>query len=543
MALSITLGARSWVERLWSGIADRGRPYADVPTAATPPLDRARLLAQALLSERGEASGAAVARELLQVLGELPAGDRAAFRHFLASDFAPDTAKLRAAAEAYLAEASPERAMALFECAEPPRQELLRRMNMALGGTAALVALRTELLSTLKRDASLKPLDTDLRHLFTSWFNRGFLELRRIDWDTPAAILEKLIRYEAVHEIEGWEDLRRRLAPDRRCFGFFHRALPGEPLIFVEVALVRGLASAVQPLLARSADPAPMPEPGFDTAIFYSISNCQEGLRGISFGNFLIKQVVEELKAELPGLTQFSTLSPVPGFRRWLKRKLDRDGNALTPEERGALSALLPAPQEESAEAGAPHAGALVEGVATGEWWRDRKREAALRPPLLRLVAEYLTRPNSGMGAIDPVARFHLGNGAQLERINWLGNTAPRGMEESFGVMVNYLYDPERIEANHEAFTRSGSIARSAAVEAMLAQPRLPAPAAASGRTLLPRLLGGGARPPRPPRARPQARRRPSPPPRRARMTESDGEGGPPVAAPAWPRLKKEETP
>ncbi|HWX47199.1 MAG TPA: malonyl-CoA decarboxylase [Roseomonas sp.] len=506
MALSITLGARTWIERLWSGIADRGREYADVPGAATPPLDRARLLAAALLSERGEASGAAVARELLQVLGMLEGGDRAAFRHYLASNFLPDPDKLRAAAEAYLAGPTPERAAALYECAEPPRQELLRRMNMAPGGTAALVAMRQELLGSLKREPALKPLDSDLRHLFASWFNRGFLELRRIDWDTPAAILEKLIQYEAVHEIDGWDDLRRRLAPDRRCFGFFHRALPGEPLIFVEVALVKGLTGAIQPLLARGRGPAPQPPEGFDTAIFYSISNCQEGLRGVSFGNFLIKQVVEELQAELPGLKQFSTLSPVPGFRRWLRRRLERDEEALTPEERGALSALLPAPQEEAAEEPAPLSSfVLLERVAEGEWWREPAREAALRPPLMRLAAEYLTRANTGIGIIDPVARFHLGNGARLERINWLGNTAPRGMEESFGVMVNYLYDPDSIEANHEAFTRSGTVVRSAVVDAMLPRPRLPSPAASTGRGRLPRLLGGSGSSEAPAPARPEA--------------------------------------
>ena len=511
MAPSITLGARNWLERLWSGIADRGRPYAAVPGAATPPLERARLLAAALLSERGEASGAAVARELLQVLRDLSPEERDAFRHFLANGFLPDHAQLRAAAEAYLAEPSPERAMTLFERAEPPRQELLRRMNMAPGGTAALVEMRREMLGRLKKDSSLRPLDVDLRHLFGSWFNKGFLELRRIDWDTPAAILEKIIAYEAVHEIDGWGDLRRRLAPDRRCFAFFHRALPGEPLIFVEVALTEGLAGAIQPLLTRDGGPVTAPPPDFDTAIFYSISNCQEGLRGVSFGNFLIKQVVEELKDELPQLRRFSTLSPVPGFRRWLKRKLERDDAALRADERAALAALIAAPQRRGArgeeareEAGqegreeareearegevAPGPGVLLEMLTEGEWWRDPIREAALRGPLLRLAAEYLTRPNTGMGAIDPVARFHLGNGAKLERINWLGNTAPRGMEESFGVMVNYLYDPEVIEANHEAFARSGAVARSASVDALLS---LPAIALPRGRTLLPRLLSG----------------------------------------------------
>lgn len=483
MAIDITLGARTWLERLWSGIADRGRPYADVPGIARPPLVRAELLARSLLSERGEASGAAVARELLTVLHGLDPEDRASFRQFLASGFVPDEETLRAAAQAYLEEPSAARATTLFEKAEPPRQELLRRMNMAPGGTATLVELRRELLQSLKKSPELKPLDTDLQHLFSSWFNRGFLELRRIDWDTPAAILEKLIAYEAVHEIMGWDDLRRRLAPDRRCFAFFHRALPGEPLIFVQVALVKGLASAIQPLLSPDDDVVQ----GFDTAIFYSISNCQDGLRGISFGNFLIKQVVEELKAELPQVRTFSTLSPVPGFRRWLKRRLDRSADALRPEEEAAILALHPA--EDGADK--PPAGAVLEELASGEWWLDKAREAALRPPLTRLAAEYLTRPNTGMGNIDAVARFHLGNGARLERINWLGNTAPRGMTESYGVMVNYLYDPDTIEANHEAFTRSGAVARSAAVDGMLALPALVPPKGRSG--YLPRLLGGSS--------------------------------------------------
>ncbi|MCI0752858.1 malonyl-CoA decarboxylase [Teichococcus vastitatis] len=494
MATSITMGARTWLERLWAGIADRGRPYADVPAIARPPLVRAELLARALLSERGEASGAAVARELLSVLHDLNAEDRAAFRALLASDFLPDEATLRAAAQAYLDEPSAARAMTLFEKAEPPRQELLRRMNMATGGTAALVQLRQELLGELKKHPELKPLDADLQHLFASWFNRGFLELRRIDWDTPAAILEKLIDYEAVHEIMGWQDLRRRLAPDRRCFAFFHRALPGEPLIFVEVALTQGLAGAIQPLLAPQDGSA---RAEFDTAIFYSISNCQEGLRGVSFGNFLIKQVVEELKAELPEVKRFSTLSPVPGFRRWLKRRLDRGGDDLfrAGEEAAILALHIPAGAAEEG-AGAPAAAAVLDSLATGEWWIDPLREAALRPPLLRLAAEYLTRPNTGMGNIDPVARFHLGNGARLERINWLGNTAARGMTESYGVMVNYLYDPDSIEANHEAFTRSGTVARSAPVDALLA---MPAVAAGKGRAnYLPRLLGGSGDPGKP---------------------------------------------
>jgi malonyl-CoA decarboxylase len=445
-------GAKAWIERVWSGIADRGRAYAEMPAAGLPPLDRAQRLARALLSERGEASGAAVARDLLDSLGTLEGADRLAFFTFVATDFGPDEAALRKACEAWLAAPGLTGAARLAEAAEAPRQELLRRMNMAPGGTATLVALRQELLGLLAAEPALKLLDDDLRHLFASWFNRGFLELRRIDWQTPAAVLEKLIRYEAVHEIQGWEDLRRRLAADRRCFAFFHPALPGEPLIFVEVALVRGMADAVAPLLAR--DGAPGSARAADTAIFYSISNCQAGLRGISFGNFLIKQVVEELKAELPQLARFATLSPVPGFRRWLERQLAGAQTLFRADEIAALGA------------GDPAAG--FRALAGSGWQNDPARRAALRGMLLRLAATYLTRPTAGPGGMDPVARFHLGNGARLERINWLGNTAPRGIEESYGAMVNYLYDPEAIEANHEAFVRSATVARSAEVERLL---------------------------------------------------------------------------
>ncbi|MCX7383411.1 MAG: malonyl-CoA decarboxylase [Alphaproteobacteria bacterium] len=421
----------AWIERLWSSIADRGRAFADVPATTIAPLERARHLAAALLSGRGEASGAALARELLRVLAGLDAAGRLEFHRFLAGGFLPDPVALTSAATAYLADPTPARATALAEAAEPPRQELLRRINHGQGGTAALVALRQEVLGNLRGNPELAPLDADLRHLFSSWFNRGFLELRRIDWNTPAAVLEKLIVYEAVHEIEGWNDLRRRLAPDRRCFAFFHPALPGEPLIFVEVALVQGLADAVQPLLAPDTDnAAQMARAGApDTAIFYSISNCQEGLRGISFGNFLIKQVVEELMAELPQLRRFATLSPVPGFRRWLAREAEA-GRATLPGDGDP-------PAEES------------------------------RAEMLGHCARYLTEAAPGRG--DPVARFHLGNGARLERINWRGNLAPRGIAESFGLMVNYLYDRDTIEANHEAYARVGSVARSRAVEALLA--------------------------------------------------------------------------
>jgi malonyl-CoA decarboxylase len=259
---------------------------SDLSNTKLAPLDRAKQLAATLLSERGEASGALVARQLHEVLGALGAGDRHGFQRYLATEFQPDRAALRAAAERYIADGTTEAAAALAQAADPPRQELLRRMNMAPGGTGALIAMRGEIGSYLRGEPELKLLDADLKHLFASWFNRGFLELRRIDWQTPAAVLEKLIAYEAVHAIKGWDDLRRRLAPDRRCFAFFHPALPGEPLIFVEVALVEGLATSMPPLLSQDVeeDTARAQAAGADTAIFYSISNCQDGLRGVSFG-------------------------------------------------------------------------------------------------------------------------------------------------------------------------------------------------------------------------------------------------------------------
>jgi malonyl-CoA decarboxylase len=463
--------SRTWLERLWTSIADRGRAYAPVPAGAAGPVDRACQIADLLLSERGEASGAAMARELNLALRALDPEDKLEFYRYLATHFLPDEERLRQAADAYLADPTPGRAAQLAEAAEPPRQELIRRMNLAPGGTAALVAMRRHILEVIAGQPELKPLDTDLRHLFASWFNRGFLELRRIDWNTPAAVLEKLIAYEAVHEIAGWADLRRRLAPDRRCFAFFHPALQGEPLIFVEVALTEGLAGAVQPLLSPGGDEAAQAALGAraDAAIFYSISNCQDGLRGVSFGNFLIKQVVEELNSELPQLRLFSTLSPVPGFRRWLERALaEKRGEGEPPllreDEAAAIMAAWPEPVETPEEAFA----ALL---AARRDWTDPASSEVLKAPLLRLCAKLLTTSTGSRGPTDPVARFHLGNGARLERINWLGNTASRGIVESFGIMVNYLYDRDTIEANHEAFVHASTVARGPAVDALLAPP------------------------------------------------------------------------
>lgn len=385
-------------------------------------------LCHSLLSERGEVSGAQLARDALAAYQALPDAALPAFFDRLVAEFSPNPVALEQAYEAYRAQPSQDHLIRLQQAVESPRQELFRRLNMATGGTPTLVALRRRLLGTLKARPEWRGIDADLAHLFNSWFNRGFLQLERIDWQTPAIVLEKLIQYEAVHEIAGWKDLRRRLEGDRRCFAFFHPALPHEPLIFIEIALTRGMAASVQPLLAPDA-PAMDPLEA-DTAIFYSITNCQEGLRGVSFGNLLIKQVAQRLGQEFPRIKTFATLSPIPGFRSWLT---------------SAAPALAATPQGEfMAEA--------LKGLESSDWHRNDRNAESLRKLLMPLCAHYLVSGN-GHG-FDPVARFHLGNGARLERLNWLADTSKRGLQQSAGMMVNYLYRLDQVEENHEAFVR-----------------------------------------------------------------------------------------
>jgi malonyl-CoA decarboxylase len=427
------------LKRVWTSVAERGlnllqrSPHG----AQSRPIEA---LTIELLSERGEATAMAHADEIVRLYAELSEDERRAYQLFLTRNFVPEPERLKSAAEAYLTAPSPEAVARLTLAAEPLRQELIRRINVAPGGTALLVAMRAELLSAIHEQPELKPLEQDLHHLLLSWFNRGFLELKRIDWNTSAALLEKLIAYEAVHEIRGWDELRRRLAPDRRCFAFFHPMLPGEPLIFVEIALCQGLASRIGPLLSVSTPPDDVAKA--DTAIFYSISNCQTGLRGISFGNFLIKQVIEELRSELPRIKRFATLSPVPTFKRWLAEQSALNGEStLLPEDRARLN---------------------------GHTSTNGDADAAMKLALERLLAIYLTSANGGKGPQDPVARFHLGNGARLERINWGANDSSRGVGESLGMMVNYLYQPDMIEANHEQFATLGRVAHSSEVADLL---------------------------------------------------------------------------
>lgn len=400
-------------------------------------------LCRALLSERGEASGASLARETLAFYQLLEGASLESFFDLLAEEFSPDPAIVGRTADAYRTEPTQSNLIRLQQVVEPPRQELFRRLNMAPGGTATLVQMRRRLLQGLKAHPQWTGIDADLVHLLSSWFNRGFLSLERIDWRTSALVLEKLIQYEAVHQIQGWTDLRRRLQADRRCYAFFHPALPDEPVIFIEVALTRGMSAKVQPLL----DPdAPITDTArADCAIFYSITNCQEGLRGISFGNFLIKQVAEDLGREFPRLKTFATLSPIPGFRRWLATGTSHVGGRISGRQ---LEALL-------AEVNTP---AALERAGSGR---------RVQEPLLQLCAHYLLRAKQGKEPLDPVARFHLSNGARMERINWLGDTSEAGMLRSAGLMVNYVYKLAEVKRNHEAYAKERSIAASPRLESM----------------------------------------------------------------------------
>jgi len=366
----------------------------------------------------------AIATDLLALYAAADPQERTIFFQRLAVEFNPDPERLSAAWERYQSEGSAA-LPALAAAAEAPRQELFRRLNLAPGGTAALVRLREDLLA-LRGTLDTATVDADLAHLLQSWFNRGFLSLQPISWSSPASLLERVIRYEAVHDIRDWAELRSRLdPPDRRCFAFFHPAMPEEPLIFVEVALTRGIPDSIQAVLAP--DRVPLRPEQANTAVFYSISNCQPGLRGISFGHFLIKQVATDLKRELPNLECFVTLSPIPGFMPWLRA------------EKPELAERAGQPGEE------------------------------LRDTLLSQAVRYFTEAKNREGRpLDPVARFHLGNGARLERLNWKGDSSDKGLRQSAGMMVNYLYHLPAIEELHEAYANQGAIATGKPFQAMV---------------------------------------------------------------------------
>jgi malonyl-CoA decarboxylase len=419
-----------------NALVDLGRNYLDRPSVDSG-VDALVARCHDLVSAHGEASGTALASQILDSYLALNDDERLGALLLLDTAFAPDADTLSAAARSYADNPADHTYRALANAIEAPRQELFRRLNMAPGGTTAIVGMRQLVLARLREHPELKPFEHDLKHLLASWFNRGFLQFEQIDWRTPAVILEKLIAYEAVHEIQGWDDLRRRLADDRRCFGFFHPALPDEPLIFVEVALTHGLAGEIHTLIDTAPDEQKKQQP--DTAIFYSISNCQTGLAGISFGNFLIKQVADAVKKEFSGITQFATLSPIPGFRKWLDDVLVRDTPDWLSEDD-------------------------IDLLNRSDWRDNELIRQPLKPALMNLCARYLIEEKRNGRPLDPVARFHLGNGASVERLNWAADLSDKGIEQSTGMMVNYLYDSEQIVRNHEAYVRDGIVAASSAV-------------------------------------------------------------------------------
>ena len=429
---------------LLTSVAERGRSMLKIkpwPKDSDSRVDQLVEDCRALVEGRGEASGVALAAEIIGRYRGLDHSDHDAFFTGLADNFGPDHDRMRDAFARFESEGDEASASEVHFASEPRRHELFRRLNRAPGGTAELVGMRADLLRLVNQNPLLSIVDRDFVHLFGSWFNRGFLVLRRIDWSSPAALLERIIRYEAVHEIGDWDELRRRIDPaDRRCYAFFHPSLVDEPLIFVEVALTTAQPTAIAPLLAETRKH--LSPNKARVATFYSISNCQRGLAGVNFGNFLIKQVVEEIRRELPGIETFVTLSPVPGFRAWLETTEDP-----------AIASMRTAALEMAADDNWPPSGAAA------------KLRAAIEP----LAAHYFLKARRPDGrVIDPVARFHLGNGARLERIDWEGDLSPKGLAESFGIMVNYLYDLDEIERNHEAFVNRGQIAASAAVKKLL---------------------------------------------------------------------------
>jgi len=386
-----------------------------------------------LIHHRGEASGLALACEVVADYQALDSANRHLFFEALADDFSADSDAVLAAAERYKLEPSESNLANLSRAAEAPRIKLFRRMNMAPEATPVLVKMRAAMIQELGDLPQLKAVETDLKHQFISWFNRGFLELRVIDWNTPASILERIIQYESVHAIQGWNDLRARLSGNRMCFAFFHPAMPDDPLVFVEVALTEGIPDAIGPLIDQTKDVDAEGTP--DTVVFYSISNCHPGLAGVSFGNFLIKQVVEEVGKRYSKMKRYVTLSPIPGFCRWL------------------------ATQESGIDLEEMRSMARTDTAKTAD---------ARRHDLLALCAQYLVKERRNDLALDPVARFHLGNGASLHAIHWAADLSDKGLEQSAGLMVNYLYDLGSIEENHDSYFDQGEVATSRDVGRLL---------------------------------------------------------------------------
>ncbi len=403
-------------------------------------LETAQKTALKLLSEKGENNARSIASKFVEQFKLLDKSDQLKFFEFLAKRFSPDPIDVLQAAQRYVEQMDDESLVSLFKIVEPARQELLRRINRAPNGTQTIVSMRERLLEFAKTKSGLKAVDADMQHLLNSWFNPGFLELHEITWSSSALLLEKIIQHESVHAIDGWDDLRRRLQPDRRCYAFFHPQLPSEPLIFVEVAPVTSISKEVGPLLdkkSESLDPKK-----FKTAIFYSISNCQPGLRGISLGNFLIKRVAEKILNEIPSVKTFCTLSPVPGFNKWLDTLPGSPALVDLEDKKGRVALALNVLTKE---------GEWSKRLAKG--WTPQTSSQEEKAALMYLSFVYLTRCLHTKAG-DSVAKFHLSNGAKLHDINWAADLSKKGVAQSSAIMVNYLYELSSVEDNHEKFIK-----------------------------------------------------------------------------------------
>ncbi len=430
----------SWMDHMIRTISELGRSYLEKPIHKHS-LKSIKQLCQTLLNRKGEASSTAIAKDIVDAFNEMSIAEKKNFLKVLTVDFGPDTEAIAEAAIKYLKVKDFDSMRDLDKSLDSPRADLIGMINFAPGGIAAIIKMRELVLADLKKSQTFLPLEADLFHLLSSWFNRGFLEFQQINWNTPAAILEKIIAYEAVHEIKDWQDLRRRLAEDRSCFAFFHPALHHEPLIFVQVAFTKGIARQIQPLLSEVEDKTPKIHA--DTAIFYSISNAQTGLKGISFGNFLIKQVVDHISREMPEIKIYSTLSPIPKFRNWLEKYYVKRPDTILSNEEKAL-------------------------ILTPGWYQEESIWNQLKKPLITICAMYLVFEKKQHQPYDPVTRFHLGNGAEIENINWKADISDHGLEQSVGLMVNYKYTPANIVANHEAYVNTGKICYSSKVKKLL---------------------------------------------------------------------------
>jgi malonyl-CoA decarboxylase len=422
-------------------------------------LSRVNNAVKRMISERGESNAVSMADDVVNGYRKLSKDQHVAFFTFLFEKLNPDTDLVMTAAQNFATDSNARNYIRLQRVVESPRQELFRRLNRASEGTAAVVQMRRDLLQVLDKKPELTAVDFDMRHLLSSWFNPGFLKMHRVDWKSPAEVLEKLIQHEAVHAIDGWDDLRRRLQPDRRCFAFFHPQLPNEPLIFVEVALLPEVPAVIAPLVDKKAETNDQVSQ-FKVAAFYSISNCEPGLRGVSMGNFLIKRVAEQLHAEFPGLKTFVTLSPIPGFMDWVVAGANL-GQGV-PEDR--LKPAIKATRDQALATLKLDSQSWAERLSAG-WHPDQAPERE-NEALMSLASIYLGLASTGRDG-NPVAKFHLGNGAKLHQINWAGDLSRKGLRQSAGLMVNYLYDLSAVEDNHERFV-NGEVIVSRAVSKLM---------------------------------------------------------------------------